>query len=180
MMRRAWPHGDPRLDSSGASMFRPSLRFCAVLLAISLGSAILVRLELHASGRAADAPGYWGFNTANLDKTCKPCEDFFQFAMGGWMKNNPIPPEYSTWGSFTALADKNQQALRQILETSGKAEGPAGSSERKMGDYYASCMDAAAIDAAGTKPIDPLLLRISEMKNVADLEATAARLQQQG
>jgi len=161
-------------------MFRPSLRFCAVLLAISLGSAIFVRLELHASGRAADAPGYWGFNTANLDKTCKPCEDFFQFAMGGWMKNNPIPPEYSTWGSFTVLADKNQQALRQILETSGKAEGPAGSSERKMGDYYASCMDTAAIEAAGSQPIAPLLLRISEMKNIADLEATTTRLQQQG
>src|SRR6266403_2776855 len=163
MMRRAWPHWDPRLDSSGASMFRRSLRFRAVLLAISLGSAIFVGLELHASGRAADAPGYWGFNTANLDKTCKPCEDFFQFAMGGWMKSNPIPPEYSSWGSFTVLADKNQQALRQILETAEKANATAGSNERKVGDFYASCMDTAAIDAAGTKPIDAALKRVADV-----------------
>jgi putative endopeptidase len=133
-----------------------------------------------ASGRPADSPGYWGFDTANLDKTCKPCDDFFKFAMGGWMKSNPIPPEYSTWGSFTVLADKNQQALRQILEASEKADAPANSNEKKIGDYYASCMDTAAIEAAATKPIDPQLLRISQLKNIADLQATAARLQQQG
>jgi putative endopeptidase len=152
----------------------------SLLLALTVSCADLALLDLRASSRAADSPGYWGFDTANLDKTCKPCDDFFRFAMGGWMKNNPIPPEYSTWGSFTVLADKNQQALRQILEASEKADAPAGSNERKIGDYYASCMDTAAIDAAGTKPIDPLLLRISQMKNIADLQATAARLQQQG
>src|SRR5260370_1295124 len=100
--------------------------------------------------------------------------------MGGWMKSNPIPPEYSTWGSFTALADKNQQGLRQILEASAKADAPAGSNERKIGDFYSGCMDTAAIDAAGTKPIDALLLRISLMNSITDLQATAARLQQQG
>src|SRR5260370_32296283 len=69
-----------------------------------------------ASARSADTQSSWGFDTANLDKTCKPCDDFYQFAMGGWMKSNPIPPEYSSWGTFTQLADKNQQNLRQILE----------------------------------------------------------------
>jgi putative endopeptidase len=151
-----------------------------VVLAVTCSCVGLAVTEGRASSRAADSPGYWGFDTANLDKTCKPCDDFFQFAMGSWMKNNPIPPEYSTWGSFTVLADKNQQALRQILEASEKAEAPAGSNEKKIGDYYASCMDTAAIDAAGTKPIDPQLLRISQMKNVADLQAITARLQQQG
>src|ERR1700719_1357703 len=151
-----------------------------VVFAVIVCCASLARVNARASARAADSPGYWGFETANLDKTCKPCDDFFQFAMGGWMKNNPIPPEYSTWGSFTVLADKNQQALRQILEASEKAEGSAGSNEKKIGDYYASCMDTAAIDAAGTKPIDPQLQRISQMKNIADLQANTARLQQQG
>jgi putative endopeptidase len=151
-----------------------------LLLALIVSCADLALLNLRASARAADSPGYWGFDTTNLDKTCKPCDDFFQFAMGGWMKINPIPPEYSTWGSFTVLADKNQQNLRQILEASEKADAPAGSNERKIGDYYSSCMDTSAIDAAGTTPIDPLLQRISQMKNTADLQATAARLQQQG
>jgi len=161
-------------------MSKRSFFALCVLLAIVACCANLALLDVRASERSADAPGYWGFDTANLDKTCKPCNDFFQFAMGGWMKNNPIPPEYSSWGSFTVLADKNQQALRQILEAAEKSNAPAGSNERKVGDFYASCIDTAAIDAAGTKPIDPLLLRVSQMKNSADLQAIAARLQQQG
>src|SRR5258708_5717936 len=161
-------------------MSRRSVFALCVLLAILICCAALARVALRASGRAADWPGYWGFDPANLGKTCKPWDDFFQFAMGGWMKSNPIPPEYSSWGSFTVLADKNQQGLRQILEASSKADSPSGSNERKIGDYYSSCMDTAAIDAAGTKPIDLLLLRISLMKSITDLQATAARLQQQG
>jgi Peptidase family M13 len=100
----------------GVDMSKPSIRIGYILLAILVCCAVLARVELSASPRAADSPGYWGVDTANLDRTRKPGDDFFQFAMGGWMKSNPIPPEYSTWGSFTVLADKNQQAIRQILE----------------------------------------------------------------
>jgi putative endopeptidase len=152
----------------------------AILTAIGLPSATHTASELRASGHAADAPGYWGFATANLDKTCKPCDDFFQFAMGGWMKSNPIPPEYSVWGSFSMLADKNQQALRQILEASAKSSAAAGSNERKVGDFYTSCMDTAAIDAAGTKPIETELKRIAEMKNIAEVQNVTAELHEAG
>src|SRR6266436_4632439 len=120
--------------------------------------AVVVALAdtgLRASPGAADKPNSWGFDTANLDKTCKPCDDFYQFAMGGWMKSNPIPPEYSSWGSFTRLGDKNQQNLRQILEAAEHAKAAPGSNEQKIGDFYASCMDTTAIDAAGTNPIEP-------------------------
>ena len=129
---------------------------------------------------AADKPNSWGFDTANLDKTCKPCDDFYQFAMGGWMKSNPIPPEYSSWGSFTQLADKNQQNLRQILEAAASAKAAPGSNEQKIGDFYASCMDTATIDAAGTKPIEPDLARIASIKTVADLQAVTEYLHSQG
>src|SRR3981189_1796437 len=101
-------------------------------------------IGLYASSAAADQPGSWGFETANLDKTCKPCDDFYQFAMGGWMKSNPIPAEYSTWGTFAQLADKNQQNLRQILDVAANAKPAPGSNEQKFGDFYASCMDTAA------------------------------------
>ena len=161
-------------------MSRRSLFAVCVLFAIVACCADLVLTDARASARTADSPGYWGFDSANLDKTCKPCDDFFQFVMGGWMKNNPIPPEYSTWGSFTVLADKNQQALRQILEAAEKSSAPGGSNERKVGDFYASCVDTAAIEAAGTKPMDATLQRIAEIKNTRELEALAARLQQQG
>jgi putative endopeptidase len=135
---------------------------------------------LRASAEPAGDAGYWGFDTANLDKTCKPCDDFYQFAMGGWLKANPIPPEYSSWGSFSRLLDKNQQNLRQILEAAETAKAAAGSNEQKIGDYYASCMDTATIDAAGTKPIDAEMAGIAAMKSEADLQAEAAKLQNEG
>ena len=116
----------------------------------------------------------------NLDKTCKPCDDFYQFAMGGWMKANPIPPEYATYGSFTRLADQNQQNLRQILEEAAKAKAAPGSNEQKIGDYYASCMDTAVVDADGTNPIDPELARIADVKSLAALQAEVERLQSMG
>src|ERR1700687_2107187 len=161
-------------------MSKRSFFALCVLLGIVACCANLALLDVRASARSGDAPGYWGFDTANLDKTCKPCDDFVQFAMGGWMKNNPVPPEYSSWGSFTVLGDKNQQALRQILEAAEKSNAPAGSNERKVGDFYASCMDTAAIEAAGTKPIDAVLQRIAETTNARGLPALAAQLQQQG
>jgi predicted metalloendopeptidase len=126
-----------------------------IVVALVFFAAIVTAGEgLRASAKPAGDTGYWGFDTANLDKTCKPCDDFYQFAMGGWMKANEIPPQYSTWGSFSRLLDKNQQNLQQILETAENGKATPGSNEQKIGDFYASCMDTAAINAAGTKPID--------------------------
>ena len=142
-----------------------------ILAAITVLAVALASGGPRASAGPADMPTSWGFDTANLDKTCKPCDDFYQFAMGGWMKSNPIPPEYSSWGTFTQLADKNQQNLRQILEAAATAKAAPGSNEQKIGDFYASCMDTAAIDVAGTKPIEPDLARIAAIKSVADLQA---------
>jgi putative endopeptidase len=149
------------------------------LLLVIFGAAAGAVAGRRASG-AADTAGYWGFDTANLDRSCKPCDDFFEFAMGGWMKANPIPPQYPRWGSFTVLLDKNQQNLRGILEASAAANAAAGSNERKIGDFYASCMDSAAIDAAGAKPIEGELARIAAVKNAADFQAEVARLQESG
>src|SRR5580704_13375438 len=132
------------------------------------------------AGVVADAPGYWGFDTKNLDRSCKPCDDFFEFAMGGWMKANPIPPQYPRWGSFTVLLDKNQQNLRTILDAVEKTNATAGSNEQKIGDFYASCMDTTAIDAAGAKAIEPELVKISALKNTRELQTEAARLQENG
>jgi predicted metalloendopeptidase len=148
-----------------------------VLLVVAI---MMASAGLRASAKPAGDSSYWGFDTANLDKSCKPCDDFYQFAMGGWMKANPIPPAYSTWGSFSQLLDKNQQNLRQILEAAEKQQAVAGSNEQKIGDFYASCMDTAAIEAAGTKPIDAELATIAAMKNAADLQAETARLQKEG
>ncbi len=151
-----------------------------ILAAVGILAVGLASVGLHASARAGDKPNSWGFDTTNLDKTCKPCDDFYQFAMGGWMKSNAIPPEYSSWGSFTQLADKNQQNLRQILEAAAGAKASPGSNEQKIGDFYVSCMDTAAIDAAGTKPLEPELTRIAAIKSVADLQGVTEYLHSRG
>jgi putative endopeptidase len=152
-----------------------SILAMVVVLAVSLADA-----GPRGSSTAGDKTNSWGFSTANLDQTCKPCDDFYQFAMGGWMKSNPIPPEYSSWGTFTQLADKNQQNLRQILEAAVNAKAAPGSNEQKIGDFYASCMDSQAIDAAGTGSLDPELAQIAAIKNIADLQAVAERLHRRG
>ena len=156
-------------------IFASSLALFVFALAISFA---VVRGR--AATNPADSSSSWGFDTANLDKTCKPCDDFYQFAMGGWMKGNPIPAEYSSWGTFTQLADKNQQNLRAVLDDAVKANAKLGSNEEKIADFYSTCMDTAAVDAAGTKPLEPELARIALIKSQSDLQTEVARLQRLG
>ena len=135
---------------------------------------------LKARGSSGDSTNGWGFSTTNLDRSCKSCDDFYEFAMGGWMKNNPIPPEFPSWGSFTILADSNQSSMRGILEASMKANPPTGSNQQKIADFYASCMDTTAIDASAIKPIAADLGAIDKLKESSELQPLISRLQQTG
>src|ERR1700722_1684626 len=145
----------------------------AILCLIGFGALIL-------ASHAADTSSSWGFSTTNLDKSCKPCDDFYEFAMGGWMKNNPIPPEFPSWGSFTILADRNQSSMRGILEASMKANPPTGSNQQKIADFYASCMDTTAIEASAIKPIAADLSAIDKLIEPSELQPLISRLQQTG
>jgi putative endopeptidase len=140
------------------------------VLAVALASANL---------RTADQPTSWGFDTANLDKTCKPCDDFFQFVNGNWIKNNPIPPDYPAWGSGQILADNNQKQLRSILEQAAASESAPGSNERKIGDFYASCMDTASIKAQGAKSLDTEFAQIAGFTDKNSLARLVAHLHSQ-
>src|SRR5689334_3988755 len=102
---------------------------------------------------------------ANMDTTCAACSNFFQFANGGWLKSAEIPAAYSRWGSFEALADKNQLVLKQIVEEATKQQpllvadkkSAAASNMQKIGAFYRACMDSAAAERAGIDPIKPIL-----------------------
>jgi putative endopeptidase len=146
---------------------------------LALGACALLGLSIVlilSAGLTARADASWGFSLTNLDKSCKPCEDFYKFAMGGWMKANPIPPEYPSWGTFTELRDHNLTAMRTILDAAASSTAAPGSNERKIGDFYASCMDTTAIEAAGLKPLTAELATIDAIKDRAGLDAEIARL----
>lgn len=138
--------------------------------------AALLIFSDHLKARSA-ADSSWGFSLGNLDTTCRPCDNFYQFAMGGWMKANPIPPEYSSWGTFTKLSDNNLTALRTILEAAAKSNAAPSSNEQKIGDFYASCMDTTAIDAARLKPLASQLASVDGIQDRKALDAEIARLQ---
>ena len=90
----------------------------------------------------------------SLDTTVDPCTDFFTYSCGGWLKKNPIPPDKTSWGLGSKLADDNRILLREILEEAA-APGPGKDPvKQKIGDYYAACMDEKAIDAAGTDAVE--------------------------
>ncbi len=141
--------------------------------------ACLAFVFILSAGLTAKADASWGFSLSNLDKSCKPCDDFYTFAMGGWMKNNPIPAEYPSWGTFTELRDHNLTAMRSILEAAASSKAATGTNERKIGDFYASCMDSSAADAAGLKPLAAELSAIDAMKDGKDLDAEIARMHRQ-
>jgi putative endopeptidase len=119
-----------------------------------------------------------GFDPANMcTTTCKACEDFYQYANGGWIAKNEIPPAFSSWGITSPLREKNIATLHEILEAAAKNGAAAkGSNEQKIGDFYASCMDEAKIEAAGAKPLTPELAAINNLKSSRDLPAMLAHL----
>ncbi len=134
-----------------------------------------------AGGAADDASAAHGFDLANLDRSISPCDDLYKFADGGWMKNNPIPPERAAWNVTNKLRDHNEQALRKIVEdAAGGQSSQSGSNWRKIGDFYASCMDEAQVESAGLKPLDPEFERIAAIKDTTDLQAEIARLHRDG
>src|SRR6202000_1992127 len=93
----------------------------------------------------------------NLDKSVKPGDDFFLYANGGWIKRNPIPPAYSSWGIGNEVGEEIKLRLKKITEDAMAAKAPVGTASQKIGDFYYSGLDTVTIEKAGIKPIQPLL-----------------------
>jgi putative endopeptidase len=107
---------------------------------------------------------------ADMDRTADPCVDFYQYVCGGWMKNNPIPPDQAAWDVYAKLADENRQLLWGILEEDAKLKQRTPA-QQKIGDYYAACMDTDSINARGLAPLQPELDRIAALQDRKQLAA---------
>lgn len=110
------------------------------------------------------------FDLADMDPSVKPTTDFYQYADGGWLKNNPIPPEYTQWGSFDQLADMNSKELKELLEAAAADKNATpGSNIQKIGDIYTTAMDKTKIESEGIKPLQEYFKSIADVKDNKEL-----------
>ena len=118
-----------------------------------------------------------GFNTADIDNTTKPTDDFYQFVSGNWIKNNPVPASESRWGSFNELYEKNTAKLKVILEdaVADKAALP-GSNTQKIGNFYSLAMDSVKLNKDGASPLKEEFDAIEKIATKDDLIKSIAHL----
>ncbi len=120
------------------------------------------------------------FSVGYMDAGADPRADFARYAFGAWQKKNPVPPDKARWGSFNELEQFNQLALKGILEAAAARPYKPGSVEQKVGDFFKSAMDTAAIDSAGLKPVEADLARIAAIASTAELARALAALHDSG
>jgi endothelin-converting enzyme/putative endopeptidase len=124
----------------------------------------------------APAASASGVDLAAMDRTANPCENFYQFACGGWMAKNPPPPDQPRYGRFDELQNRNNEILKEIAETAAKAGAGAAAEVQKVGDYYASCMAESEINAKGTAPLTPDLRRVDAIRAKTDIPAVVGHM----
>jgi len=131
---------------------------------------IIPMMMIAAMPLGADAQSKSGLVMSNLDKTAKPADDFYQFATGGWQKNNPLPAAYSRFGSFDQLAEDNNKRINTILGELQKKTYKKGTIEQKLSDFYKLALDVDARNKAGIAPVKPLLDEIAAASTKEDLQ----------
>src|SRR5215475_7358926 len=149
-------------------LFMKVLRFGVIALLVSFSSSLTAYAQ-----QATHTPA---LDVTAMDRTIDPCVDFFKYACGGWIKNNPIPPDQSSWDLYSKMEDENKDQLRGILETAASPDPGRNAVNQKIGDYYASCMDEKAIEDRGVDPLKPELDRIAKIGSKAELADVASAM----
>ena len=120
-----------------------------------------------------------GVTASNLDKTVKPTADFYQYACGGWMANNPLGDEYARYGSFDVLGENNQKQLQDLVTKIATQKNAPGTVEQKIGDFYNTAMNTESINKQGAQPLQPELQNIAKMQR-NDLSVKMAKMLMDG
>ena len=157
-------------------MTRHTLLLATAALGLALSAPALAQNAApaeSAASAAASTPGHpvigaWGFDPSTMDRSAKPGNDFGRFASGGWQDATTIPADRPSWSVWDVIYDQGQEQLKAIIETS--AAHPESSSEaQRIGDFYASYMDEAAVNALGAKPLEPGLAAIRAAHDRTDI-----------
>ena len=120
------------------------------------------------------------FIAANIDSSVNPSDDFFEYANGNWIKNNPIPGEQSSWGIGNLVIEENTKRLREISEKAASANDKPGSANQKIGDFWITAMDSNKIEKDGLSPIKYLVEKIDAINDIKSLMTTVAELKKIG
>ncbi len=119
-------------------------------------------------------------DTQFVDKTADPCKDFFKYACGNWNKLNPIPADQARWDVYAKLTNENQRFLWGILEQASHSSASRTANEQKIGDFFHACMDEAAVERAGAKPLEPMLAKIAGLKSPNEIAGYVAEQHREG
>jgi len=148
------------------SIARISFVALVMVLLLALASAQQSSIEKHEPA----------LDVTSMDRSVDPCVDFFVYSCGGWIKNNPIPPDQASWDVYSKMEDENRGRLRGILEAASAPDASRNAVTQKIGDYYASCIDEKAVDAKGAEPLKPQLQRIAAISSKAEIADVAAAM----
>lgn len=142
---------------------------------ITMVAALAVAaLAADAQAPAAAQGAVHGVNKADMDMSVRPGDDFYQYAGGGWLKANPMKPEYSSYGVFNDLAETNRKQIRELFENLSKEKHAFGSVGQKVADLYNMAMDSVRLNKEGAAPLQKDLDKVKAFSKKADFTAFIA------
>jgi endothelin-converting enzyme/putative endopeptidase len=140
---------------------------------------VIALLSCAVLAQSQPVPSWHVIDPASIDKSVDPCVDFYAYSCGGWIKSNPIPADQAAWSVYSKLQEQNRANIRKILEAAAVPDTKRNVIDQKIGDYYASCMDERAVEAAGLEPLRANLKRIDDIATMEDMADYLARLHPQ-
>jgi putative endopeptidase len=155
---------------------KPASSLCPCLLGVALCLALAMPCVGQTS-KEPELPYSPSLDLRSIQESIDPCVNFYQYSCGRWQQNNPIPPDQTAWSVYAKLYEDNLRFLRGILEEAAAGADKSDAVTQKIGDFYAACIDEAAIEMRSAAPIQPQLDSIARLNSVGDLAPLIARLQ---